>query len=275
MHPDLRHWAAALLVAGTNWLVLAGTAQAQTQVADYQFQGVYTSTVGTIGPLTTVGTAFFDFVTETVDGVPRTVLTIGNGNGPATTDGGVQTPANPFANAAEFSIDLQSSVALNTANFVATKIFDFKGLTTDAGLYINDTTGLVQFIDGTGVPIAGATGATPVTTGTYFHLTLTRTAAGTVTVYQDGVQAFQFDDSVSGLATVSNLLTVFKDDGGGLGGMLVPESTQGSLARLQLFDGALSPEQVAALVPEPSTWAMLVGFGLVLGLAVLRRRGVV
>jgi len=65
-------------------------------------------------------------------------------------------------------------------------------------------------------------------------------------------------------------LTLYQDDGQGIGGDLVNEATVGNIARLRLYNGVLSAEQVAALdtvaVPEPSTW-LLVMLGALLVLA--------
>lgn len=232
-------------------------------MGDYQFQGVYTSTGGTLGPLTTISGGMYTFQSDTVNGNTQQVLNI--------SQGGVQTPANPFtdANQAVYSIVLNASVSI--AGTSITKVFDFKNLTTDAGLYISNATGLLQFIDNSSATVVGGTSAIPVLTGVYFQLTLTRTAAGVLTAYQDGTQAFQFTDT-GNLATLGNLLTVFKDDNLGASGSA--ENTSGNLARLRLYNEVLTPAQVAALtVPEPSTWATLAGGGFVLGFVVLRRRG--
>ena len=150
-------------------------------------------------------------------------------------------------------------------------MFDFSNLASDAGLYINDTTGLLQFVNGSGVVITGGTGLNAVPTGTYFQLTLTRTAAGLVTAYVNGTQDFQFTDT-SGLADLptGDMLSVFANDNSGAGGSAVEEATIGDIARLRLYNGALTAPQVAALVPEPSTWGMM-GVGAA-GLLAWRKR---
>ena len=270
--------AAALTISAACWLGASGQAGAQTPVGDYRFQNVYTSTGGTLGALTPLNPGGLSFVDATVNGVNQRVLQTASTNqsadpvNAANNEGGVQTPANPFASGSQYSALLVSSLTINTANVGATKVFDFKGLTTDAGLYVNATTGLLQFIDGTGVVVTGATGANPVTTGTYFQLGLTRTAAGVVTAYLDGTQQFQFTDT-NNLAVIANVLTLFVDDGTGVGGTVVNEGTTGNIARLRLFNEPLSQAQVAAFaVPEPSTWAAVSVAGAVLGWLVLRRR---
>lgn len=258
-HPPRTVWAAALLAA--VWLTPSPAVRAQTPIGDYQFQNVYTSTGGTLGPLTTISGGTYTFQSATVNGTTQQVLSVSNG--------GVQTPANPFsdANQGVHSIVLNASVTISGTSI--TKIFDFKNLSTDAGLYISDASGLLQFIDNSSAVVAGGTGTAPVLTGTYFQLPLTRAAAGLVTGYQDGAQAFQFTDT-GNLATLGNLLTIYKDEGLGLGGYV--ENTNGNLARLRLYNEALTPAQVAALVPEPSTWALLVAGGAALGWVALRRR---
>jgi hypothetical protein len=113
------------------------------------------------------------------------------------------------------------------------------------------------------VPMLTTGTAPPVVTGTYTQIVLTRDGTtGLVSVYQDGTPDFSFTDS-SGLAVLAGPtssstaadLTVFKDDGTGLGSTLVNETSIGDIARLRLYDGALTPSQVAGLdtvvVPEP------------------------
>jgi hypothetical protein len=246
-------------------------AQAQSPVADYQFQMSLASTGGTLGPLTEESGGYYSYSTATVNGQSQDVLVVdagytGTGAPPTYTGGGVQTPANPFTNGGVYSIVLQASFALNPANVVATKVFDFANLSSDAGLYINDTTGSLQFIDGSSTPVAGGTSVDDEPTGTYFQLALTRTAAGVLTCYVNGTQEFQFTDSTNLAAFGSgDALTVFKDDGMGVGGpAMVEEGTFGDLARLTLFNSVLTPAQLD-LLPEPSTWALL-GFG---GMALL------
>lgn len=272
-----------LLAAALGGSILAGSARAQvttpTPVADYQLQGSYASSTGTLGPLTQVGAGQFSFATATVFGQSQQVLQISTSQNTTTTpttftQGGVQTPANPFADPSNYSILLTASFTVSTADVLATKVFDFKNLTTDAGLYINDATGVIQFADDTGATVVGGTGADAVATGAYFQLSLTRTAAGVVTAYMNGTQEFQFTDT-NNLATLNNMLTLFKDDGTGLGGTTIAEGTVGTIARLRLYNDVLTPAQIGALavaIPEPSTWVPLAG-GLLLGVAALRRRG--
>ena len=263
----------AVLLAAALSLAPAAV-RAQTPVADYRFNNTYNNSVGTVGALTPTYTDN-TFATATVNGVSQTVLNVPNTSNTAAMQNGVQTPANPFANQGNYSIVLLAnftSSLTGNANTVS-KVFDFASFTSDAGLYINNNTGLFQFADGTGAPVAGGTSTAGVlVTGTYYQLTLTRSSAtNVVTAYQNGTQAFQFTDT-TGLATLNTMLSLYRDDGVGTAAGITNEGNSGNLARLRLYNAVLNQAQVAALVPEPSAWALLgVGGGL-LGVVVFRRR---
>ncbi len=250
--------------------VVAG---AQTPRADYQFNNDLTSSAGTAGSLTELTGGGYSYSATTVNGQPDTVLQIGTtSTNTTTTAGGLQTPANPFADGTNYTIDLLASFTLNSANVVATKVFDFASLGSDAGIYINDTTGFIELVNGSGTLVAAGTDA--ALSGTYFHLTLTRSAAGLLTVFMNGMPEISYDDSTTALTTIAsgNKLGIFANDTGGALGSALSETTFGDVARLQLFDGPLTQAQVTALVPEPSTWAVLAGGSLLLGMIALRRR---
>jgi len=257
-------------------IVLALFARARaaaTLAADYQVQNTYASSVGTIGPLTVVGSA--DDVSFTndvdVDGNTQTVLSTEiNGESMPDDGGGVQAQTAGFISSDDYSVVLLADFNLQP-DLLATKVFDFQNLSSDDGLYINDATGLLYFNG-----VAAATGGTPAVSGTYTQIVLTRDGAtGEVSVYQDGSLAFDFDDS-SDLAVLGDsvspssnaYLTVFKDDDTGVGSGVTDETSVGDIARLRLYDGVLTAGQVAALdtvVPEPlSLGSLLLGAGLIL-----------
>lgn len=268
--------AVALFTVGIS-LALAGQAHAQaTLAADYQFQSTYASSVGTIGPLSVVGNANdASFSTGvTVDGQSQIVLALNvNAQTPPAPDpgAGVQAQTAGFISSTNYSIVLLAEFNLS-ADFAATKLFDFDNLSSDDGLYVNDTTGLLYFNGA-----VGATGGTPAVSGTYTQIVLTRdSSTNTVTVYQDGSPAFNFDDS-TGLAILGDsvspspnaYLTVFKDDDTGVGSTVLDETSVGDIARLRLYDGVLTPAQVAGLgtvvTPEPlAATTMLLSGGLLL-----------
>lgn len=152
-------------------------------------------------------------------------------------------------------------------------------MSSDAGLYVNDTTGLLAFYDGSGMVLGTSSDA--VVSGAYAQIVLTRDSSNSlVTVYVNGTAQFSFTDwtNLAALGDATNtgksFLTVFQDDGQGIGSTIDNESTGGNIARLRLYDGPLSAAQVAALdtvVPEPASWSLL-SLGLIALLTVRRSR---
>ena len=270
------------LIVAAMVCVSASLVRAQTIAADYQVQDTLNSSVGTIGPLTVVGPlAGVTFASDTVNGNPQRVLQIGvNSVNGTPAQVGVQTQTNSFIDSSNFSIVLLANFNLNTADVVATKIFDFKNLSSDAGLYVNAASGTLAFIDGSG--ILQGTGGAALSSLTYAQIVLTRNSSTDLTtVYLNGTSAFSFTDN-GGLAVLgdssmsgNSFLTLFKDDGMGLGGSMLTESTQGNIARLRLYDGVLSADDVMHLdttVPEPSTYLLGAIGGCVLLILNGRRR---
>jgi uncharacterized repeat protein (TIGR01451 family) len=202
-----------------------------TLVADYQFANVYTSSVGRDPALVDIGSGTNSFATDTVRGASQTVLVFPTGNGLQ-----LSPTSGVFANVA---YTIAALVRLDTISGYG-RIFDFKNATSDDGLY--DLDGNLVFF-----PEVGGSAA-PIVAGAYVHVVLTRAADGTVTGYVNGVQQFSFVDSANlGVIDSSNVLRFFKDDNA------VPnENSSGAVARIRIWDGALTAAQVAALEPPPT-----------------------
>jgi hypothetical protein len=242
--------------------------------ADYQLQDSYGSSVGGIGALVPIGTTTdLAFTSDVVGGRTQEVLTISTFG----SNHGVQAATTGFVNPADYSVVLLASYNL-AGSSVATKIFDFKNLSSDAGLYINGATGLISF---NGVLPVPPIGGTVVLGGIYNQIVLTRDGStGLTSIYQDGALAFSFTDTNGdailgdATATGNGYLSVFDDDNANPVGV-TNESTQGNLARLRLYDGALTSAEVAALdtivVPEAGS-VVLGALGMLLFLH-RRRRG--
>ena len=197
-------------------------------VADYQFAGVYSSSVGEDPDLVDIGTGTNAFATDTVRGASQTVLVFPTGNGLE-----LSPTTGLFANAV---YTVAAVVRLDTISGYR-RILDFKNASSDTGLYnLNGNLDFYPVADGSLGPIAA---------GAYVQVALTRAADGTVTGYVNGVQQFSFADS-SSLAVIdgSNVLRFFKDDN-----VVQNENSSGAVARIRIWDGALSATQVAALEP--------------------------
>lgn len=166
-------------------------------------------------------------------------------------------PNNQYSVALLFEFDTISSFR---------KILDFLNRTSDTGFY--NLSGVYDFFG------AAGDGVTSFSANQYIQTVFTRDASGQVSAYLDGNQEFSFNDG-GNLALISgsaeNFLYFFRDD-------LATgdsENSGGSVARIRLFDDALTPAEVAALdtlpiasTPEPSSLIALLGLG---GLGLVNR----
>jgi uncharacterized repeat protein (TIGR01451 family) len=198
-----------------------------TLVADYQFANVYTSSVGSPPALTDIGAGTNSFAADTVRGASQTVLVFPTGNGLQ-----LSPTTGLFANDV---YTISALVRLDTVSGYR-RFFDFKNATSDTGLY--NLSGSLYFY-----PITGS--STVIPAGGYVNVVLTRAADKTVTGYVNGVQELTFADT-SNLAVIdgNNILRFFKDDNP------VPnENSSGAVARIRIWNGALTAAQVFALEP--------------------------
>ncbi|HEV8130970.1 MAG TPA: SBBP repeat-containing protein, partial [Acidobacteriota bacterium] len=199
--------------------------------ADYQFQNSRASSISGPPALTDLGSNSFG--TVTVDGSPRTVLRFAANNGLSVSPTGGVIPNNTYSVVVLFAFDVVSGFR---------RIVDFKNGASDTGLYNLD--GNLNFYN-----VTGGSGA-PISANVFVQTVLTRDAAKKVTGYVNGVQQFSFTDSSDlGLIDSNNVLRFFQDNtSGGTTG----EASAGSVARIRLYDSALSASEVAALDRLPS-----------------------
>jgi hypothetical protein len=190
--------------------------------ADYRFQGTLGSDVGAPPALANLGSGN-RFVTERVDGAERSVLAFAAG------DGLSLTPTTDI-----IANDTYTVVLLFRFETVDgyRRILDTKNGAIDRGLY--NLGGQLMFYNDATAPTA------TIAASSYVQVVLTRTAAGVTVGYVDGAQQFSFTDA-GGNGTVSsdNVLRFFKDDGA--------ENSAGAVARIRLYNRALSADEVARL----------------------------
>jgi hypothetical protein len=218
-------------------LLFAANAPGQILTADYQFQNSYNSSVAgapaltdLISPGQTCPAYCNAFANETVQGNSQTVLQFPQGNGLA-----LQSTTSVLSNNGVYSIAVLARFD-NVNGY--TRVSDFKHGTSDNGLYLLSK-GLTFF------PYGG-TGPGTLANGVYALLVLTRDGSGTLNGYVNGLQVFTQDDSSNayGVIDSSNVLRFFEDNtSGGSSG----ENSGGAVARIRVWDGVLSAQQVAAL----------------------------
>lgn len=211
-------------------------------VADYQFQNSLSSTVVGATSLVDLGTTN-TFSTATVGEETVSVFNFAQNTGLQLSTLNL-IPSNKYSVVMLFEFDEVSSYR---------RILDFKNGTSDNGLYINDST--LKFynngLSGSGTPIA-------IEANTYVELVLTRNESAQLTTFINGVEQFSFSDIDSGDAIISsdissdNILRFFRDDD-----VVGGENSSGSVARIRLYDDALSADAIQALerlpVPLPSS----------------------
>jgi uncharacterized protein (TIGR03437 family) len=195
-----------------------------TLIADYQFQNSLNSAVGNPPALINLGSNSFE--TVAIDESSRRALKIDENNGVAlfSTAGLISNQAYTVA----------MLFAFNSVNDYR-RILDFKNGTSDYGLYCYF--GELAFRS----PLLIRNGNASITRNSYVQVALTRDTAGNVAGYVNGVRQLSFVDS-SGYALIEgNTLRFFRDNIG------KGEASAGQIARIRLYNTALSSSAIAAL----------------------------
>jgi len=224
------------LMLAVGVLAAGRPAAPATLVADYGFQGTLASSVGSPPDLTGLGPGTNSFVADTVDGESRTVLVFPQDNGVSLSPTTGVIPNDRFAIVILFRLDTVTGYR---------RVLDFKNGQDDCGLYLLDGT-LHFFCDSSGTSV--------ITPGTYVQVVLTRDGSANVVGYVDGTQELTFNDSLGdGVIDANNTLRFFRDNE-----CVVPtcgEDSAGAVARIRLYDDALTAAEVAALdrTPTPTT----------------------
>jgi hypothetical protein len=233
--------------------------------ADYNFQNTLNSSVGIAPALVAVGSGTAGFGTQTVNGSPRTVYTSTGdvSNGAA----GLRAQTNGMINPNTYSLVFYAQ--FNPVGTAIAKLIDYKNLTSDAGLY--NVSNIPTFYNST-IPVGNGVTPFPVD-ASFAQLVLTRDAASTVSVYLNGTPQFSFVDTtglgvIDDPASTDEFLHFFFDDNQNTiltNGLNIEDAT-GAVARLRLYDGALTSAEIAALdtIPEPSSLLAAAGLCLLL-----------
>lgn len=223
------------------FVALAGPASAATLVADYQFQGSLGNSSGAAPALTefswmTGGTGSFG--TETVFGVSRQTWSFPEGTG-------------LVMNGANNVIGNQYSIAivmkLNALGGYQ-KLIDFRhNADFDAGLYVIDSN-LNTYACGHATSTSN-----PIDSNTYQQIVMTRDSQKKVRVYVNGTQVLSGDDTTDGctLGTGSQIHFFVDDDYSCEQDATSCEQGAGAVARIRVYNGALTSQEVAALDTVP------------------------
>ncbi|MGI9016162.1 MAG: cell wall-binding repeat-containing protein [Euzebya sp.] len=199
-------------------------AQSADPIASYSFESLNSDVPGApaLSPLTQSGNGPNVLTEDPVEG-PILEFPDGNGLRLGWQDGFLSTDS--------YTIAMRMAVD-DTSGYV--RLLDFSERQSDNGLYLYD-----------GVPVfyglVGGSG-TVVTAGVYATIVLTRSSAGEIVGYVDGEQAFSTTDSDNSSVLANNAIIVFQDDL-----VVTNETSSGQITSFQVFDSALTAQQVAAL----------------------------
>jgi hypothetical protein len=214
----IRLTAAAMLALALG----AQTASAATLRGDYRFEGTLGSSCCGAPPLTDLGPN--SFAPETVGSTTRTVLRFPLSSGVSLPAGVI--PADSYSIAVQFRLEEITGFR---------RLVDLSTSASDRGLY--NLSGQLNFY-----PIAtGSTFPAPIQANEYAHVVLTRDAAGEVRGYVDGNEEISFTDTFGDAVFPPGADVRFFKDDAVIGG----EESAGAVARIRVYDGALTPAEVA------------------------------
>jgi hypothetical protein len=209
-----------------GFALLCAFAGAQAaEVADYRFDGDFTSSIGGAPELVELAPFGGVFAHELV--LDRNAWLFPQGVG-------LSLDTTGLVSSAVYSIAMQVRVS-ETDPYM--KLIDTSGLLLDPGFYVIGED--IGFYDEAFGEIDG-----PLQPNLYYTIVVTRDADGTYVGYIDGDERFRFQDTEGqALIPADGLLHFLRDDETTANG----ETADGAIARLRLFDTALGPAEVAAL----------------------------
>ena len=202
----------------------AQAASAATLRGDYRFDRTLESSCCGAPALTDLGPN--TFAEDAVDGSRRIVLAFPLSSGVSMPAGVI--PSDSYSIAVQFRLQEVSGYR---------RLVDFSTSSSDRGLY--NLSGQLNFYP----IVTGTSSPPPIAVNTYPHVVLTRDAAGRVVGYVDGDEQISFTDSGGDAVFPPGTDVRFFKDDTVIGG----EESAGAVARIRVYDGALTPAEVAAI----------------------------
>lgn len=219
----IRRMLIALLLA--PGLAIAGNIAAPLPVADFGFDATYADSLGNAADLVPLAPDAGGFLQMDISGEPRPIWVFSPGGGFSLALDGL-IPSDTYSVAILLAMDDTTAYG---------KILDTAALASDTGLYAQgEDLRLYNTIPASNLGRFGA--------DAWHQIVVTREASGTYTGYIDGRLEFSGNDGGVGLVSAEGLLHFFADD-------LVTqgEQTGGAVARIRLYDVALTGTVVEAL----------------------------
>lgn len=217
--------ASLALVGGL--LALASSAEAASLEGDYRFDDNLSSSLAGAPPLTTIGPAISLFETRVVNGADDRVLTFPEGNG-------VQLPAGVI-DPAEYSV-IATFELDDTDSYRRIIQFDTYDADSDAGFYNYSTE--LDFYSVAADEVEGPPGA--LANDVFADITFTRAADKTIHAYAGDAEQLTLIDGADEARIGIDGLRFFKDNSN-------TEESAGSVARIRVYDGVLTPAEIATI----------------------------
>jgi hypothetical protein len=217
---------AAALAAAALALALPALAGAAKLKADYRFEGNFRSDAGNVPKLDKVGPGG-EFVKKRVKGSRERVWRFPKGTGLRLEKAGLALGDDKGDYAFVMLVKLNDLKGYR-------KLIDFDNLQADAGLYV---------YYGSLLPYDLAESQPAILFGPWVQIVMTRNASGNVKGFVDGRRVVSVDDpGNTQVVGADSVLHFLLDDGG-------DEQSGGQIARLRIYDDALSARRVRDLRP--------------------------
>lgn len=221
-------------------LVVAGAASAAgagpAPVATYLFADTLAAREPDVAPLTSVDPLGLNrFETATVFGTPRRVFVFDGTTAP-TEQAGLTLGIGGLVDPASYSVELVMRFD-GTSGY--RRILDVQDRASDNGFYVDPSDRLNVYPVGSG--------SASFTNGAFRHVVLTVHAAE-VKAYLDGVPQFTLGTAVMNVVNARNVVSFFLDNNAG---SAQGEYSDGRIALLRLYPGALADADVTALAADP------------------------